>query len=102
MWDVITLQNCNFLTTRTRVSELLVTPEILHAVRGQSQGRRKVTVRGGGGSQGSAPTRGDIFKNAHGMIRGEIPKKPKYNGIPHMMHDIAAIAALVTPLTVVK
>ena len=83
------------------MSELLVTPEILHAVRGQSQGRRKVTVRGGGGggSQGSAPTRGDIFKNAHGMIRGEIPKKPKYNGIPHMMHDIAA---LVTPLKVVK
>ena len=46
LWDVITLQNCNFLTTRTRVSELLVTPEILHAVRGQSQRRRKVALRG--------------------------------------------------------
>ena len=47
VWDVITLQNCNFLTSRTRVSELLDTPEILHAVRGQSQRRRKVALSGG-------------------------------------------------------
>ena len=52
VWDVISLQNCNFLTSRTRVSELLDTPEILHAVRGQSQRSRKVALRGGGAGWG--------------------------------------------------
>ena len=64
VWDVITLQNCNFLTSRTRVSELLDTPEILHAVRGQSLRSRKVALRGGGvGDWGSPPPREDILQS---------------------------------------
>ena len=50
------------------MSELLVTPEILHAVRGQSQGGRKVALRGGG-AQRSAPSRGDIIYTSYSQDR---------------------------------